>query len=457
MRIEQLSNVTPEGLARALSELESFVWLDSARSSSPLSQWSLMSAAPTETLLIDQSGRVSLSGQELDLPPLEAIERFTKRPEMASGAVQGFPISEYVIGYVSYDFARLMSVADRVPASPDNKQIEGAAAAFGHYPSLILINHRDDQIWLVSTDADHAERLTSAINRFDTSTQTKSKGLDWKPAETRESFVRKIGRLKNYIADGDLYQANLAQRFTAELPDGFSPLSYYLGLREINAAPFAAYMQLGGRTILSASPERLISLDANGEVEARPIKGTARAPDDPLQCAQAAENLLSSEKDRAENIMIVDLLRNDLSRVCDPHTIKVSQLCALETYEGLHHLVSSIAGKLSSSASPIDLFEACFPGGSITGAPKQRAMEIIQELEGFDRGIFCGAIGYIGANGKLDFNIPIRTVEVTNTQAILHVGGGITHLSDADAEYEETLLKAEKIFALNTLFNEAPE
>ncbi|ODN70842.1 Aminodeoxychorismate synthase component 1 [Methylobrevis pamukkalensis] len=198
--------------------------------------------------------------------------------------------------------------------------------------------------------------------------------------------------------------------------------------------------------VASASPERFLQV-YDGRVETRPIKGTARRVADPAEDARIAEALLASEKDRAENVMIVDLLRNDLSRVCQPHTVHVPALCGLESYAGLHHIVSVVSGILEEGADIADLLRASFPGGSITGAPKIRAMEIITEIEGRGRGVYCGSIGYFSFDGSADTNIAIRTVTFRNGEATFNVGGGITALSEPPAEFDETLTKGARIFA----------
>jgi para-aminobenzoate synthetase component 1 len=255
-----------------------------------------------------------------------------------------------------------------------------------------------------------------------------------------------VEKVCNHIVEGDIYQANLSQRFEADLPGHFSAWEMYKRLRKTNPAPFGVFLQCRDHTIASSSPERFLSV-CGSVVEARPIKGTIRRDlDNPSIDAERGQDLLKSEKDRAENIMIVDLLRNDLSKVCTPDSVKVPALCELETYASVHHLTSVVMGELRQGMDAFDLITAAFPGGSITGAPKIRAMEIITELEGDAREIFCGSIGWIGFNGDMDFNIAIRTAFMNNKTAVLQAGGGITILSEAQAEYDETLAKAARVF-----------
>lgn len=444
MLIHSLKDKDPASIALKLSQLRDFVWLDSARPSSPQSRWSILSAAPSARLVFWSDGRIEIDGNTQSEQPLHVLEDFALNTPAARGSIHDFEVTSYAIGYLTYEFARLLPIGQTLRPRAGEPKIVGQ---FGRYQSLIAIDHTRDQAWLLSHDSTHAALLEDCLNHRKAPPLPNTVALPWIADEDGADFVSKVKKLQDYIAAGDLYQANLAQRFTADLPPGFSPLAHYLTLRTVNPAPFASFMDFGHTTILSASPERLFSLDQRGRAEARPIKGTARSYDDPARDKQAADELLNSAKDRAENTMIVDLLRNDFSKVCDPGSVKVPQLCGLETYEGLHHLVSVIHGDLNASKTT-DLIDACFPGGSITGAPKQRAMEIIDELEGRNRGIFCGAMGFINAFGTMDLNIPIRTVEISNGRAELHVGGGITHLSDPEAEYQETLLKAEKIRAV---------
>ena len=262
---------------------------------------------------------------------------------------------------------------------------------------------------------------------------------------SRDAFCAGVERVKAHIRAGDVYQANISQRFLATLPADSKLLSVYEALRHANPAPFGGYLQQGERTILSSSPELFLRTDGH-VVETRPIKGTVRRGLDASADRAAARALSASRKDRAENVMIVDLLRNDLSRVCRPDSIDVPDLCAVESYAGLHHLVSSVTGELRREHDALDLLAASFPGGSITGAPKLRAMEVIAEIEGQSRGPYCGAIGCIGFDGSMDLAIAIRTLVVDGGIAELRVGGGITLLSDAAEEYEETLVKASRIF-----------
>ena len=263
---------------------------------------------------------------------------------------------------------------------------------------------------------------------------------------TRETYEAAVARVVEYVRAGDIFQANLTQPLTAAVPD--SPLDFYLRLRSRNPAPFAGFFPLGnGWTVAGASPERFLSVTPTAgtpEVEARPIKGTRRRVAAPEVDLLVGEELRTSAKDRAENVMIVDLLRNDLSRVCEPHSVRVPELCRLETFRTVHHLTSEVRGTLRPGRDAWDLLAAAFPGGSITGAPKVRAMEVIHELEPTARGPYCGTMFWIGPDGATDSNILIRTATVHEPTglAVFPAGGGVTARSDPGAEYEETLHKA---------------
>lgn len=324
---------------------------------------------------------------------------------------------------------------------------------------VLSFDHRDHKCWIVSTgwpEQDAVRRSERAHSRAEefvellaapTSHQNVFAGnAAWHSNFTREQYIAAVRRVIDLIFAGDVFQANIAQRFSASLPSSFDPLVFYCQLRKLNPAPFAALLRYGTLTIASSSPERFLRL--NGEqVETRPIKGTIARSDDCNEDRRRAQLLAASEKDRAENTIVVDLLRNDLSRVCTPDSVEVAALCNLESYASVHHLVSIITGVLAEDQHAVTVLRACFPGGSITGAPKVRSMEIIAEVERVARQVYCGAIGFIGFNGDMDTNIAIRTVTIDRGMASFHAGGGITAMSDPEAQYEETLAKAQQLFA----------
>jgi para-aminobenzoate synthetase component 1 len=256
---------------------------------------------------------------------------------------------------------------------------------------------------------------------------------------SHDAYQQTITRTIEYIHAGDVFQVNLSQRLLH--PACTPAVDLYCRLRERNPAPFAGYLDGGDWQVISASPERFIRVDG-GQVETRPIKGTRRRARRPEADLFSGDDLRGSDKDRAENVMIVDLLRNDLSRTCRPESVRVAQLCGLETYEYVQHLVSVVEATLCDDCTPIDVLRASFPGGSVTGAPKIRAMEIIAELEPTVRGPYCGSLGYLGLDGRMDSSILIRTITAARGWWQLPVGGGIVAQSNPREEYEETWHKA---------------
>ncbi len=267
-----------------------------------------------------------------------------------------------------------------------------------------------------------------------------------RPRITRQAYDTAFAKVKSYIAAGDCYQINLTFPLESRLLKG-TPLDLYAALSRQKVG-FGAYLDLGGPVLVSRSPELFLRLDAGGRIEARPMKGTAPRGTDPVEDAELAERLFHSPKDRAENLMIVDLLRNDISRLSQVGSVKVPELFHVESYATVHQMVSRITGQLTSPASLQTLMPPLFPCGSITGAPKIRAMEIINEVEPFARGAYCGAIGWMAPDGSACFNVAIRTLTVTGDQITLNVGGGVTHDSTADGEWEEALWKARYVKGL---------
>ena len=262
------------------------------------------------------------------------------------------------------------------------------------------------------------------------------------PSRAAPRWKARIRRIIEYIGAGDVYQVNYTQRFTAQRRPEHSDFQLYRRLRSISPAPYSTFLRCGGVSIAGASPERFLALDGEGLVTAEPIKGTRPRASDPARDAALARALQESPKDNAENLMIVDLMRNDLSRVCEAGSVAVPHLCELQSFSHVHHLVSTVTGHLRPSVTPIDVLRATFPGGSVTGAPKIRAMEIIRELEPSPRGAYCGAHGWIGFDGKADLAMTIRSLTLTPDLIVAQAGGGIVADSDPAAEYEESMVKA---------------
>lgn len=427
-------------LFSVLRDLSNPVWLDSGAPYTSVGRYDIISAEPT--LEIKRENLNNSISYDYNLKYFnelkQAIGEYTPTPESA----ENLPFSGGAIGYLGYDIARDL---ETLP----NQAIEDIStpwASFGLYRWAIINDHQLKKTLLVAhpladktliTDIHKRLKNEHKVKRPPFSLTTKiQSNLDF------AAYQNAFEQVQQYIHSGDCYQINLTQRFSARYKG--DPLSAYKILRETAAAPFSAFMQLGDSTIMSLSPERFIQLDGK-QVQTNPIKGTIKRSDDPAQDAALGQQLLNSSKDRAENLMIVDLLRNDLGKTCQPGSIKVDKLFELQSFNTVHHLVSTISGKLRHDVDALDLLASCFPGGSITGAPKVRAMEIIDSLEPHRRSIYCGAMGYISSNGNMDTNITIRTLLCEDDKVHCWSGGGIVADSDCEAEYQESLLKVEKL------------
>lgn len=354
------------------------------------------------------------------------------------------------LGYFSYDLGKRFEVL------PDQTSHDIALAemSVGLYLHALIFDHKKQQFWLVCPEHQRAS-LTSAINKQLANHQKQIKfslTSDWQSNMDKASYEEKFKQIQEYLLSGDCYQINLAQRFSAHYHgDEFNA---YCALRATNQAPFSAFIRLEQAAILSISPERFLQKQGN-KVQSKPIKGTKPRSENLTIDSQNAVDLKHSEKDRAENLMIVDLLRNDISKVCIAGSVKVPSLFDIESFPAVHHLVSTVEGELAPQYQATDLLAASFPGGSITGAPKIRAMEIIDELEPHQRSVYCGSIGYISACGNMDTSITIRTLlcenkNKTNTKTKTNTvycwaGGGVVADSKVDCEYQETFDKVNKI------------
>jgi para-aminobenzoate synthetase component 1 len=439
-------------VVRKLSPLPRLAFLDSAMTDPQLGRYSYVAADPFAEFRV-RDGRAFWNGRMLADAPLVALDRLlAQMPSQARADLP--PFQGGAIGTFAYEFNRVL---ERVP-SPDHA-FEGLDQACLHfYDTIVSFDLFAKRAWIVSTGRPEIEReamsrraeaRTTIFRRsIEGPTPLRAfsnvKPLGWSSNFDAETYAAAVTRVVDYIRAGDVFEANIAQRFSARLPADFDPLAFYDRLRRRNPAPFAAYLDIGNAVVASSSPERFLRVSERN-VEARPIKGTAKRFADPDADVASAQGLLASEKDRAENVMIVDLMRNDLSRVCLDDSIDVPVLCGLETYASVHHLVSVVVGRLAPGRTLGDLLAASFPGGSVTGAPKVRAMEIIAEIERHARGIFCGSIGWLGFDGAMDLNIGIRTAVLSNGEAVVHAGGAVTLASDPAEEYQETLLKAQRV------------
>ncbi len=415
------------------------------------------------------------AGQTGDDPLL--IVRGLLEPFRAEAVPELPPFQGGAAGYVGYDYGAWL---ERLPR-PLHDDLNIPDVVLGLYDWVVSWDHRAARAWILSTGAPETdpdarrararERLAMVRHRLagDGMVAAERPAADPAPANampraasggdrqqppvfpvpghrglvssfSHHGYLEAVARVREYILAGDIFQANLSQRFEAALT--VDAISLYRHLRTLNPAPFAAYFETPQFAIVSASPERFIRVDAAGNVETRPIKGTTPRGIGPEHDAHLGRALTESEKDRAENLMIVDLLRNDLSKACRPGSVRVPELFTLEHYSTVHHLVSTVVGQLADGNDAIDLLRAAFPGGSITGAPKVRAMEIIAELEPSRRGVYCGALGYVSGTGAADTSIVIRTYLVRDGRAYFSAGGGIVADSEPEAEYHETLDKA---------------
>ena len=486
---------------RCCERLEGFpyrVFLDSAANETRLGRYSFLTADPcavirshgtkTECLDLVRGTREPVPGD-----PLAAV-RALLAPHAADPVPDLPPFQGGVAGYVAYDWGLTL---ERLPA-PRYDDLALPDLVLGVYDWVLAWDHVTSRAWLISTgmpETSQPARTTRAQERaravrarveqpnpepripsLDVARDALSDGRRASPESripspesrvlarsvqapsfavengwwdshlpirssfTRAGYLAAVERVREYIFAGDIFQANLSQRF--EAPLGESPWSLYSRLHATNAAPFASFLDFPEATVISASPERFLRVGRDGRVETRPIKGTRPRGVGPEHDAALGQALAESAKDRAENLMIVDLMRNDLSRVCAPRSVRVSELFSLEHYATVHHLVSTVVGELESGLDALHLLRAAFPGGSISGAPKLRAMEVIAELEPSRRGVYCGAIGYWSVTGELDTSVAIRTAVVRDGRIYFSAGGGIVADSDPEQEYRETLDKA---------------
>ncbi len=470
----------PVSCCESLEGLPYRLFLDSANTGSRFGRYSFLMADPVA--IVRGRGRETecldvLTGTSRTAvgDPLAALRQLMS-PHAAEPMAELPPFQGGAAGYVAYDWGLTL---ERLPA-PRFDDLGLPDLVMGLYDWVIVWDHESSRAWLISTGMPEtseegrrtraAARAALVKERIDATAGPSDQTLGpsdrtlapshprtlapsylvdpvWWPSffELRSSFTRRayldaVARVREYIFAGDIFQANLSQRFEAPLEE--SAWSFYTRLRKRNAAPFAAFLDFPEAVVVSASPERFLRVDSHGMVETRPIKGTRPRGFGPEHDAALGQALAESAKDRAENLMIVDLMRNDLSRVCAPHSVRVSELFALERYATVYHLVSTVVGKLGPGVDAIDLLRAAFPGGSITGAPKLRAMEIIAELEPSRRGVYCGSIGYWSVTGELDTNIAIRTAVLQDGRVYFSAGGGIVADSDPEQEYRETLDKA---------------
>ncbi len=419
----------PLGYFAALRDRPGAVLLDSGRPAAPGGRYDILSSDPVSLLATDALGDdLSRDGPA----PFDTQQALLDRlPRDVPDS--NLPFLGGLIGYWSYD----LGCRQETIAGCASRVVDLPSSRVGLYDWALIQDHHERSSWLVAAP----ERRTQVLGLLE---RRLAPAADFQLIEpfsgelSREKYLARFDAVQRYIRDGDCYQINLSQRFSAPFQGDL--WEAYRRLRLATPTPYAGFLAWDDKAILSLSPERFLRCH-DGNVEARPIKGTRPRGMTPEQDLWLADALMTSLKDRAENVMIVDLLRNDLGRVCRPGSVRVPQLCALESYANVHHLVSVVTGELRQDQRPLDLLAAAFPGGSITGAPKIRAMQIIDELEPSRRSAYCGSLGYVDVRGRMDTSIAIRTAVADRGRLHLWGGGGLVADSRGEDEYDETLDK----------------
>ena len=463
--IEELeTSLSPVALFELFKNERFCFFLDSAMDKRRLGRYSFMGSKPFlvfsssgNNITLAQNGQTTMKQGN----PFNVLAGYLDVYKLDSKHAP-VPFCGGAVGYFSYDLCHFI---EQLPLTTiDDLQLP--ESYFGFYDFILAYDNLTNKTYLVSSgfpELNERKRINRAKERIDEFKKKLSSlsdtivagelvtaaidSVNLKGNFTHKNYLRAVNKARRYIIDGDIFEVNISQRFEAEI--SVTPYELYSRLRSINPAPFGAYLNFGEVTIASASPERFLRVQGD-TVETRPIKGTRRRGNTQAEDRAQAKELLSSAKDRAENMMIVDLERNDLGRVCRNGTVKVTELAILEKFPTVFHLTSTIVGRMQQGKDRIDLLKAAFPGGSITGAPKIRAMEIIDELEPTRRSVYTGSLGYLSFDGNMDLNIIIRTFVVKGNCAYFQVGGAVVYDSDAETEYQETLDKAKAL--IDSLF-----
>ena len=461
--IEELDTQLSAAAAFAIVKDEPFSYfLDSGMDPAKLGRFSFVGYSPFLVLKTrgnDVEVRDERDAHRFSGDPFETLRAILSANKLERDAECPVPFTGGGVGYLSYDLGR--HIEDIPSVAKDDLQLP--ECCFGFYDAGLVFDHQTGKAYAVSTGLPEREerarqqrarfRLEKLKSNILSSRSTKSSSAERgsrecaKAAEanfTRDGYMKAVQRARQYIIDGDIFEVNLSQRF--EAPIAVCPYELYCRLRAINPAPFASYLGFDDVQVVGASPERFLCKRGK-DVETRPIKGTRRRGKTPEEDARLAAELTLSAKDHAENMMIVDLERNDLGRVSEYGSVRVTELAILESYPTVFHLTSTVRGRLAEGKDCIDLLRAAFPGGSITGAPKVRSMEIIEELEPTRRSLYTGSVGYLGFNGDMDLNIVIRTFLVKGDRVYFQAGGAVVYDSDPAEEYQETLDKARALFA----------
>jgi len=417
------------------------VFLDSA-ADGPLARYSMLAFEPRAALVRDARG--VLTATACEIAPggfIDNLDAWLRRERIPRNAAKPLPFLGGWFVYLSYEMAGEVEPVLRLP--PSDLPLSAFALRVEH---LAVVEHASGAVFAVSENADattHA-RLISQLRQATAHPlpePTDNPHVDRWVEELPEKHLERVKRAQEYIAAGDIYQANISRPWRLRLRAGSDPRAVYAALRRSNPAPFAASVRLGDLTILSSSPERLLKVEGR-DISTRPIAGTRPRSDDPDQDARVTAELMAHPKERAEHVMLIDLERNDVGRVCEAGSVRVDEYMVTESYAHVHHIVSNVRGRLRADVTAVDALRALFPGGTITGCPKVRCMQIIAELEGEGRGAYTGSLGWLGTDGDADFNILIRTITLRGDQIELRAGGGIVADSIPQREIEETRAKA---------------
>ncbi|UTW13539.1 aminodeoxychorismate synthase component I [Marinobacterium rhizophilum] len=432
-------------LFEAIRDLGSPVWLDSGRPLSPYGRFDILAAAPDFLVRYNRGTLERVRdgvSQALPGSPFDAL-RHLLAEYPAPESQDDLPFCGGLIGHLGYDLGRAL---EALPALAGD-DIAFPEMRMGFYSWAIVVDHQRECAELIAHPSCKPRQLDTVLQRLrNTTGPTSAREFKLRAHFNNdlapETYNRALARIDAYIKAGDCYQVNFTQRFSSHF-DG-DPWQAYQMLRRAAPTPYSAYLESEDGAVLSLSPEQFLCTDQH-QVTTKPIKGTRARGNDRDTDAQLKQELRESTKDRAENLMIVDLMRNDLGKVCALGTVKVPRLFAVESYANVHHLVTTVTGTLADQQQPLDLLEHCFPGGSITGAPKIRAMEIIDELEPQRRNIYCGSIGYISLCGRMDTSITIRTLLCEQDRIYCWAGGGIVADSVTEQEYAETYSKVNNL------------
>lgn len=431
------------GYYNAIADLPWAMWLDSAG----MGRFDIICAQPVATLVTQGAITTIHDAQGARHSADDPFDLLRQQLGPPCEPANGIPFCGGALGYWGYDLARRLVVLPNI--ARDAEQLP--EMAMGIYDWAVVVDHQLKTAQLVSRQLSlqTSQILPEILSRLQKKAVMPENTFQVhgliSSNFTRAAYEAAFRQIQDYLHAGDCYQVNLAQRYSASTTGDAFPA--YLELRRLSPAPYSAFLNLPHAQILCASPERFLSV-AEGKAETKPIKGTRPRMGNTALDAGAVSELQNSSKDRAENLMIVDLLRNDLGKSCKPGSIQVKKLFNVESFAQVHHLISTITGQLESGEDAPSLLRNCFPGGSITGAPKLRAMQVIEQLEPHRRGIYCGAIGYVGHDGNMDSNIAIRTLVYSRGEVRFWAGGGIVADSVASAEFQETLVKAAGVLEL---------